>query len=78
MRTTLVIDDDVYEAARLAAFRERSSLGAVISAWARRGSSDPSPVTGERELGFWRGQIAMSDDFDETPADVLNALTSPV
>jgi hypothetical protein len=37
MRTTLHIDDDVYEAARSLAAIERSSVGKVISRLARRG-----------------------------------------
>ena len=37
MRTTLDIDDDIVAAARELAANERRSLGAVISALARRG-----------------------------------------
>jgi hypothetical protein len=37
MRTTLHIDDDVYEAARHLAERERTTVGRVISRLARRG-----------------------------------------
>lgn len=37
MRTTLVIEDDVLEAARSLAETEQKSLGEVISALARRG-----------------------------------------
>ncbi|NWG74865.1 MAG: hypothetical protein HXY24_09715 [Rubrivivax sp.] len=36
MRTTLDIDDDILEAAKAAARRERSSAGAVVSRWARQ------------------------------------------
>jgi hypothetical protein len=36
MRTTLAIDDDVLEEARLIAAAEGTSIGAVISALARR------------------------------------------
>jgi len=42
MRTTLQIDDDVMQAARVLARRHGSSLGAVISALARRALSTPS------------------------------------
>lgn len=41
MRTTLQIDDDVMQAARVLARRHGSSLGAVISALARRALSTP-------------------------------------
>lgn len=37
MRTTLAIDDDILDAARHLAARERKSLGKVISALARQG-----------------------------------------
>jgi len=42
MRTTLVIEDDVLEAARSLAEAERKSLGEVISALARRGLAPQS------------------------------------
>lgn len=42
MRTTLAIDDDVLEAARGLAERDRKSIGEVVSALARKGLA---PVT---------------------------------
>jgi hypothetical protein len=45
MRTTLVIEDDVLEAARSLAEAERKSLGEVISALARRGLAPQSQET---------------------------------
>jgi hypothetical protein len=42
MRTALAIDDDVMQAARVLARQQGSSLGAVISALARRALSTPS------------------------------------
>ena len=42
MRTTLQRDDDVLAAARVLARQQRSSLGAVISALARRGLVAPA------------------------------------
>ncbi len=42
MRTTLQIDDDVMQAARVLARRHGSSLGAVISALARRALNTPN------------------------------------
>lgn len=41
MRTTLDIEDDVLEAAKELARRERSSTGKVISTLARRGLAGP-------------------------------------
>jgi len=32
----------------------------------------PQPI--ERPFGFMKGQIKMAPDFDETPADILNAI----
>jgi hypothetical protein len=50
MRTTLQIDDDVYEAARHLAEVERSTVGRVISRLARRGLK---PATRHRsDRGF--------------------------
>ena len=50
MRTTLHIDDDVYEAARHLAEVERSTVGRVISHLARRGLT---PVVRRRsDRGF--------------------------
>ncbi|MFM9100854.1 MAG: CopG family transcriptional regulator [Cyanobium sp.] len=42
MRTTLRLDDDVIQAARVLARQQGSSLGAVISALARRALNTPS------------------------------------
>ena len=41
MRTTLDIDDDILDAAKAAARRERSSAGAMISRWARQALVGP-------------------------------------
>lgn len=45
MRTTLTLDDDVYEAAKTLADGSGESLGAVVSELARRGLR-PAPVAG--------------------------------
>ena len=44
MRTTLHIDDDLYEAARSMAAIQRTSVGKVISALVRRALSPGRPV----------------------------------
>ena len=49
MRTTLDIDDDVLEAARERAKRERQTIGEQLSALARRGLNAPAGVQGVRE-----------------------------
>lgn len=48
MRTTLDLDDAVLQAARSAAREMRTSIGAVISEWARRGINTPVPSTKKR------------------------------
>jgi hypothetical protein len=50
MRTTLHVDDDVYEAARSLAAIERTTVGKVVSRLARRGLR-PTPGTSARR-GF--------------------------
>jgi hypothetical protein len=44
MRTTLAIDDDVLEAARAMAERERRTVGQIVSDLARQGLKRPEPV----------------------------------
>jgi hypothetical protein len=44
MRTTLHIDDDIYEAVRSLAAIERSSVGKVLSKLARRALSPSRPA----------------------------------
>jgi hypothetical protein len=53
MRTTLHLDDDVYEAASSLAATEGTSVGKVISRLARRGLAPPS--TGEPSRVAQRG-----------------------
>ena len=50
MRTTLKIDDDVFEAAKSLAMAEEKSIGEVISDLARRGLAPRS--NGETRDGF--------------------------
>lgn len=47
MRTTLDIDDDILDAAKTIARKERKTAGAVISALARRALTQPNPVVGQ-------------------------------
>jgi hypothetical protein len=51
MRTTLDIDDDVLDAAREFAAREKSTAGRMISEWARRGihARDRVPASPHRK-----------------------------
>ena len=75
MRTTLTLDDDVYETARKMAFEQRRPLGAVVSDLARTGAAAaPRKVN----FGFARGRGWIADDFDETPQEWLDAIEEPI
>lgn len=57
MRTTLDIDDDVLDAAKAQARRERTSAGAVVSRWARQallGAAAPGADTVEEPVAGFR------------------------
>ncbi|GEM_PF-3095818 len=78
MRTTLVLDDGIYEAARKKAFEERRSLGDVISEWAAQGQYATAADPPKRRLGMFSGRIWVADDFDETPDEWVAALEEPL
>jgi hypothetical protein len=74
MRTTLVLDDRVYESARKLAFDQRRSLGEIVSELAAKGLRSADSEPHKRRLGFWEGQGRIDDDFNDTPTEVLDAL----
>ena len=78
MRTTVSIDDAVYEQARRIAFESRRTLGEVINELLVEGLKLVAPPSERRRLGQLRGTITIADDFDELPRDVLDALDSPL
>jgi hypothetical protein len=78
MRTTLEIDEKLHEIARNRAFVERRSIGDVISELALRGLAASRPTGRRRVLGTYAGRIEIAHDFDETPAEVLEALERPL
>lgn len=72
MRTTLDIDDDILEAAKAVARRERSSAGAVVSRWARQAltgadrradAAAPEPVAGFQPFAS-RGVVVSDERID--------------
>ena len=65
MRTTLDIDDDVLQAAREHAARERKSLGAVVSALARESLRRPAVGTPRRGAARRGGRFAVLPQRDE-------------
>ncbi len=74
MRTTITIDDAVYERARRIAFEQRRTLGEVINELLLAGLTTSQSPSGRRTLGALRGSVWIADDFDETPSEVLSAL----
>jgi hypothetical protein len=73
MRTTLNVDDDVYEAARALAESERQPIGRVLSRLARRGLSPLRGQDKKQRRGF--PVIALPDDSPPvTPEGVRRAL----
>ena len=78
MRTTVSIDDAVYEQARRIAFESRRTLGEVINELLAEGLKLVAPPLARRSLGRLRGSIRIADDFDDTPREVLDSLDSPL
>lgn len=78
MRTTVSIDDEVYEEARRMAFESRRTLGEVINELLTEGLRLVSRPPARRQLGQLRGTITVADDFDETPQEVLASLSDPI
>ena len=78
MRTTMTLDDEVYETVRQRAFNERRSIGEVVSDLTKRGLAAESQAKPRRRLGFWAGQGFIADDFDQTPPEILDAMDEPL
>ena len=78
MRTTVSIDDQVYEEARRIAFDSRRTLGEVINELLVEGLKLVAPAPERRRLGQLRGTITIADDFDDTPREVLDSLDAPL
>ena len=76
MRTTLSIDDEVYEQARRIAFESRRTLGEVINELLTEGLRLVAPPPERRRLGQLRGTIGIAEDFGDTPREVLDSLDS--
>lgn len=78
MRTTVSIDDEVYEQARRIAFESRRTLGEVINELLAEGLRVAASPRERRRLGQLRGTISIADDFDDTPRAVLDSLDAPL
>ena len=78
MRTTVSIDDEVYEEARRIAFESRRTLGEVINELLAEGLEQLTQPAKRRKLGQLRGTITIAEDFDDTPREVLDSLDHPI
>ena len=78
MRTTVSVQDEIYDEARRIAFESRRTLGAVINELLAEGLKQVARPPARRQLGQLRGTITIADDFDETPTEVLDSLDSPL
>ncbi len=78
MRTTIVIDDHLYDEARRLAYESRRALSEVINELLAEGLKRVASAPTRRGLGQLRGSITISDDFNETPAEVLRAVDEPL
>lgn len=78
MRTTIVIDDHLYEEARRLAFESRRTLSEVINELLAEGLKWMPRALTRRRLGQLRGSVMIADDFNETPAEVLRAVDQPL
>ena len=78
MRTTLTLDDEIYQRARQIAFDERRAIGDVISDLAQAGLNARRAQAPARRLGFWQGKGWVADDFDDTPQEWLDAIDEPL
>lgn len=76
MRTTLSIEDRLYEAARRLAFEERRTLGSVVNELIADGLA--ARASAPRQLGTFAGQIVITDDFDEPLPELDAELERPV
>lgn len=78
MRTTVSLDDDVYERARTLAFERRRTLGQIINELLIAGLQVTDSPPPPRRLGALRGSVWIAEDFDDTPAEVVEALDRPL
>jgi hypothetical protein len=78
MRTTIDLDDELHRFARERAFRERRSLGAVVSELALAGLRLDPGSGRRRPLGKFAGQVVIADDFDETPDEIVRSVETPI
>ena len=78
MRTTVSLDDEIYDEARRIAFESRRTLGEVINELLAAGLKQVARPPARRQLGQLRGTITIADDFDDTPAEVLESLDDPL
>ena len=78
MRTTVSLDDGIHEEVRQMAFKTRRTLSEVVNELLAEGLKGIARPAERRRLGQLHGTISIADDFDETPAEVLNSIDRPL
>ena len=78
MRTTVSLDEQIHEEARRIAFESRRTLSAVINELLAEGLRQLTRPPERRRLGQLRGTIDIAEDFDDTPAEILDSITEPL
>ena len=78
MRTTVSLDERIHEETRRIAFESRRTLSAVINELLAEGLKQVAPPPARRRLGQLRGTITVAEDFNDTPAAVIDALAEPL
>jgi len=77
MRTTLKIDEETYEKLRFIAYSTKRSLTQVVNETLKSGLGN-SDVQSERTLGGYPGEVWISEDFNETPQEILDSMEQPI
>jgi len=78
VRTTITIDDKVYEEARRIAFESRRTLGETINELLAAGLKLTAQPSSRRQLGQLRGTITIAEDFDDIPLEIRDSLMEPI
>lgn len=78
MRTTVSLDERIHEEARRIAFESRRTFSEVINELLAAGLEQAAQPAVRRRLGQLRGTIAIAEDFDDMPTEVLDSLAEPL
>lgn len=73
MRTTVSIDDEIYERASRIALESDCTFDEVVNELLAAGLEQRLATATGRELGRLQGSIRVAADFDATPDDLIEA-----